>query len=235
MYGAGTLYIIRHCVYQPRSFEFDPRGILHTEGGLVKKGEFREGTHTAHGNHRSKTICRTNIGVCAFDPHGPCGSNAQTPIFVRQIVFDLWLPCAVWVPSLNSPFLTRSPSIGPGMFLALFFDINRKHNPPHHARGHRGGPGYRPNIGKCSLFPSLTTQIGPKAPVRGPRGLVPHPLYGPGIFLVFFHPNREHKPLRSAQGREGRALWPPHFRPKRARWAARAPPVARLFTASSRF
>jgi hypothetical protein len=22
------------------------------EGGLVKKGEFREGTHTAHGNHR---------------------------------------------------------------------------------------------------------------------------------------------------------------------------------------
>ena len=40
------------------------------EGGLVKKGEFREGTHTAHGDHRSKTICRKNIGVCAFDPHG---------------------------------------------------------------------------------------------------------------------------------------------------------------------
>jgi hypothetical protein len=41
------------------------------EGGLVKKGGFREGAHTAHGNHRSKTICRTNVGVCAFDPHGP--------------------------------------------------------------------------------------------------------------------------------------------------------------------
>jgi hypothetical protein len=38
---------------------------------LVKKGEFREGAHTAHGIHRSKTIYRKNIGVYAFDPHGP--------------------------------------------------------------------------------------------------------------------------------------------------------------------
>ena len=51
-----------------------------------------------------------NIGVCAFDPHGPRGSNAQTPMFVRQIVFDLWLPCAVWAPSLDSPFVTSPPS-----------------------------------------------------------------------------------------------------------------------------
>ena len=84
--------------------------VIEIEEGLVTKGEFREGAHTAHGNHRSKTICRINIGVCAFDPHGPCGSNAQTPMFVRQIVFDLWFPCAVWAPSLNSPFLTRPPS-----------------------------------------------------------------------------------------------------------------------------
>jgi hypothetical protein len=45
---------------------------LPMEGGLVKKGGgFREGAHTAHGNHRPKTICWKNIGVFAFDPHGP--------------------------------------------------------------------------------------------------------------------------------------------------------------------
>jgi hypothetical protein len=31
------------------------------EGGLVKKGELREGAHTAHVNHRSKTICPMRI------------------------------------------------------------------------------------------------------------------------------------------------------------------------------
>jgi hypothetical protein len=46
-------------------------------------------------------------------PHLTCESNAQTSIFARQIVFDLWLPCAVWAPSLNSPFVTRPPSTIP--------------------------------------------------------------------------------------------------------------------------
>ena len=32
-------------------------------GGLVTKGAFREGAHTAHGNLRSKTIYRLIIGV----------------------------------------------------------------------------------------------------------------------------------------------------------------------------
>jgi hypothetical protein len=36
------------------------------EGGLFKRAQFREGAHTAHGNHRSKTIYRIIIGVCAF-------------------------------------------------------------------------------------------------------------------------------------------------------------------------
>ena len=147
---------------------------------------------------------------------------------------------AFQLPQPNSPKapvrppggVVSHPPIGPGMFWALFFDINRKHNPLRRARGHRGGPGYRPNIGKCSLFPALTTQ---KRPFGDLEGWYRTPYMGQEFFWYFFHPNREHKPLRSAQGREGRALWPPHFRPKRARWAARAPPVARLFTASSRF
>jgi hypothetical protein len=41
------------------------------EGGLFKWAQFREGAHTAHGDHRSKTIYRIIIGVCAFDPRGP--------------------------------------------------------------------------------------------------------------------------------------------------------------------
>jgi hypothetical protein len=40
------------------------------EGGLFKRAQFREEAHTAHGNHRSKTIYRIIIGVCAFDPRG---------------------------------------------------------------------------------------------------------------------------------------------------------------------
>ena len=48
-----------------------PRGVTALEGGLVTKGgEFREGAHAAHGNRRSKTIFRMNVGVCAFDPRG---------------------------------------------------------------------------------------------------------------------------------------------------------------------
>jgi hypothetical protein len=33
------------------------------EGGLFKRAQFREGAHTAHGNHRSRTIYRIIIGV----------------------------------------------------------------------------------------------------------------------------------------------------------------------------
>ena len=77
------------------------------------------------------------------------------------------------------------PPIGPGMFLALFFDINRKHNPPQHARGHRGGPGHRPNIGKCSLFPALTTQ---KRPFGDLEGWCRTPYMGQEIFWCFFSP-----------------------------------------------
>jgi hypothetical protein len=41
------------------------------EGGLFNRAQFREGAHTAHGNHRSKTsIYRIIIGVCAFDLQG---------------------------------------------------------------------------------------------------------------------------------------------------------------------
>ena len=53
------------------------------EGGLFKRAQFREGAHTAHGNRRSKTIYRLIIGACAFDPRGPRGSNAQTPVISR--------------------------------------------------------------------------------------------------------------------------------------------------------
>ena len=71
-------------------------------------------------------------------------------------------------------------------FLALFFDINRKYNPPQHARGHRrGGPGYRPNIGKCSLFPALTTQ---KRPFGDLEGWYRTPYMGQEIFCCFFPP-----------------------------------------------
>jgi hypothetical protein len=40
------------------------------EGGLFKRAQFREGAHTAHSNHRSKTIYRVIVGACAFDPRG---------------------------------------------------------------------------------------------------------------------------------------------------------------------
>jgi hypothetical protein len=46
------------------------------EGGLFKRAQFREGAHTAHGNHRSNIIYRIFIGVCAFVPRGICGGLA---------------------------------------------------------------------------------------------------------------------------------------------------------------
>jgi hypothetical protein len=45
------------------------------EGGLFKRAQFREGAHTAHGNHRSKTVYRMIVGVCPFDPRGIWGSK----------------------------------------------------------------------------------------------------------------------------------------------------------------
>ena len=86
---------------------------------------------------------------------------------------------------LLQPKSARSAPIGPKMFLALFLDINRKHNPPQHARGHRGGPGYRPNIGKCSLSPALTTQ---KRPFGDLEGWCRTPYMGQEIFWCFFSP-----------------------------------------------
>ena len=59
--------------------------------------------HTAHGNPKSKTICRINMRAGSFDPLGPSGSNEPAHIFTRQIVFDLGLPCAVWATSPPCP------------------------------------------------------------------------------------------------------------------------------------
>jgi hypothetical protein len=54
---------------KPKSKHYPEEGAP-LEGGLFKRAQFREGAHTAHGNHRSKTIYRIIIGVCAFDPRG---------------------------------------------------------------------------------------------------------------------------------------------------------------------
>ena len=52
------------------------------EGGLFKRTQFKEGAHTAHGNHRSKTIHRIIIGVCACDPRG-----AAKLVSAKRLVF----------------------------------------------------------------------------------------------------------------------------------------------------
>ena len=54
------------------------------EGRLFKRAQFREGAHAAHGNHRSKTIYRTIIGVFAFDPRGPGARSFPRPTPVRS-------------------------------------------------------------------------------------------------------------------------------------------------------
>ena len=68
----------RGSVHSPSSFSLSLRRTL--EGGLFKRAQFREGAHTAHANHRSKTIYRIIIGVCAFDLRGPPKSHLAEKI-----------------------------------------------------------------------------------------------------------------------------------------------------------
>ena len=57
-------------------------------------------------------------------------------MFVRQMVFGLWLPCAAWAPSLDSPFLTRPPSsnkdvaIAAARALKVAFEKTKQALPP---------------------------------------------------------------------------------------------------------
>jgi hypothetical protein len=77
------------------------------------------------------------------------------------------------------------PPIGPGIFLVLLFDINRKHNPLQRARGRRAATGRGPNFGKCGPFPALTTQ---KRPFGDLEGWCRTPYIGQEIFCCFFPP-----------------------------------------------
>jgi hypothetical protein len=76
VYSVAEMEVV-NVVSEKKWWEYFPRGL---EGGLVTKGEFRKGAHTAHGNHRSKTICRKNIGVCAFVASAKHESHTQFPI-----------------------------------------------------------------------------------------------------------------------------------------------------------
>jgi hypothetical protein len=75
------------------------------EGGLFKRARFREGAHTAHGNHRSKTIYRIIIGVCAFDPRGPLMAHVAPAVACAA-------PAGVSACSSPTRVPARPPSAG---------------------------------------------------------------------------------------------------------------------------
>jgi hypothetical protein len=99
------------------------------------------------------------------------------------------------------------------MFLALFFDMNRKHNPLQRARGRRAATGRGPNFGKCSLSPALTTQ---KRPFGDLEGWHRTPYMGQEIFWCFFLPKSGAQTATERAGARGEGALATRFPAKKS-------------------